>query len=129
MRLFCTGFCAALDACRLIAGITCTKLTTAAALQSFLIRAVTDSTAFRQNALDLTVRPRNNVNADQLANPAGSGRACVRRCLYGTDIAADEHGHITGTDILFADKPNVCSLYHGIGCLHGAYETFGLDHS
>lgn len=53
----------------------------AAARKSFLVRAVANLAAFWQDAFDLTVRTRDNMNADQLADTSGCGCASVRCSL------------------------------------------------
>src|SRR2546423_5315363 len=98
---------AGLDACRLRPRATRSQLPASAATESLFIRTVADGAALRQDALDLAVRTRNNVDADQLADTARGRGTRVGRGLNRSDITADEYGHITGTDILFADKPNV----------------------
>ena len=53
----------------------------------------------------------------------------VGRSLDSADIAADHNGDEPAADKFLADEGNVCSLYHGICCFNGAYQTFGFDHT
>src|SRR2546430_1027263 len=92
---------ARLDACRFRPRASGAKLTASAATDSLFIRTVADGSALRQDALDLAMRTRNNVDADQLADTARCRCAGIGRGLDRSDITADEYGHITGADIFF----------------------------
>jgi hypothetical protein len=105
------------------------KLSSAATLQSLFIRAVSDRTAFWQNALNLAVRSWNNVNTYQFTDtPRRCGTGVCRR-FYGTNVAANEYCDIARADIFLTNQPHVCGLDHCIGGLNGTDKTFGLDHS
>jgi P-type E1-E2 ATPase len=47
-----------------------------------------------QNVFEVRMRSRNNVNADQLADPASCGRPRVRRGFHGSDVTAHDNRHI-----------------------------------
>src|SRR5215213_5328697 len=76
----------------------------AAAADGTLVGAVARPAVVREHALDLAVRARDDVDADQLADAAGGGRARVRRGLDGAHVAADEDRHVAGADVLLADE-------------------------
>jgi hypothetical protein len=69
------------------------------------------------------------MHADQLTDPASRGCAGVRGGLNRSNITAYKYGHIAGSDVFLADKLYVCGLYHSIGRLDRANETFGFDHT
>ena len=52
---------------------------------------------------------------------------CCR--FYCADVTAYHHSHVAGADVFPADKHDVGSLHHHVGCLDRPNETFGLDHS
>src|SRR5262249_61753257 len=66
--------------------------------------------AFRKDAFDLGVWPRDHVNRYELADATRGGGAGVRRGLYRANVAAHHHGHVTGADVFLADERHVRGL-------------------
>src|SRR5919112_1513250 len=62
----------------------------AAAADGALVGAVAGAAVAREHALDLAVRARDDVDADQLAHAPRRGRARVRRRLDRAHVAAHE---------------------------------------
>src|SRR5437868_5872576 len=106
----CLRLISLLCACRSRSSTTLAKLPSAAALKRLFIRAVPDGAASRQNTFDFAVGTRNYVNADQFTDPARCCSTRIGRGLHGTDIAPHKDRHISGTDVFFADKLNICGL-------------------
>jgi hypothetical protein len=100
-----------------------------AALKRMLIRTQSGSPIHRQNALDFSVWPRDDVHANQLAYPAGGrcpGIRCSFNCAY---ISTHKNRHIPGADILFSKERDVRRFDHGVSRLNGSNKAFGLHHS
>src|SRR6185503_14151672 len=98
-------------------------------LQSTLIGTQTGATVHRKHALDLRVRTRNHVYADQLTDASRCSRACVSCCLHSANVAAHKDRHIPCTDVLFAEQLYIRCFDHRIRGLNGTHESFGLNHS
>ncbi len=45
------------------------------------------------------------------------------------DVAAGEHRHVSGADVLLPDEHDVRRFDHGVGGLDGADETTGFNHA
>jgi len=105
------------------------KLTARAALKRTLIRAQTCTPIDRQDALNFSVWARNDVNADQLADPSRGRCSSVSSCLYRTNVSANKDRHVPGADILFSQELNIRSFDHRVSGFDGSDETFGLHHS
>ena len=69
----------------------------------------------RQDLLDFGVRPRNDVDRDELADAPRRGRAGVGRGLDRADVAAHQHGDVAGADVFLADQDDVGGLHHRVG--------------
>jgi hypothetical protein len=105
------------------------QLTTGAALQRPLVGTQTGATIDRQYALNFSMRARNHVNTNQLANSTRRCRACIRRRFDRTNVAAHKNRYVTCSDIFFSQQLNIRSFDHGVRGFDSADETFGLDHS
>jgi hypothetical protein len=114
---------------RCAARVAGAELPSTAALKRFFIRAEADFAASGQYALDLVVRARDDVNADQFADPSSRRGTGVRSRFHRADIAADKDRDVPGSDVFLTHKLHVRGLDHRIGRLHGTDKTFGLDHS
>src|SRR5207247_9139814 len=84
--------------------------------------------ADRQRILEVRVRPRDDVDGDQLADAARGGGAGVGRGLHRGDVAAHDRGHIARADLFPAHEGHLGGLDHGIGRLAHRDAPFGLDH-
>jgi len=82
----------------------------------------------RKNAFDFGMGARNHMNRDEFTNSPCGGRTSVGRGFHCTDITTDEHGDVSGPDVLGPNKGNVRGFDHRIGCLNRANETSGFDH-
>ena len=82
-----------------------------------------------QDVFNFSVWTWDNVYAEQFANALRSSSTSVSRSLDSADIAADHNSDEPAADKFLTDEGNVCSLYHGICCFNGAYQTFGFDHT
>src|SRR5919199_389181 len=100
-----------------------------AAADGALVGAVAGAAVAREHALDLAVRARDDVDADQLAHAPRRGRARVRGRLDRAHVAAHEDGDVAGADVLLADESDVGRLDHRVRGLDRAHEALGLDHS
>jgi hypothetical protein len=109
--------------------ITLAELSARSALQSTLIGAQTSAPIDRKHALNLGVRPWNNVNTDQLADPPGRSRARIRRRFHRADVTAHEDRHVACSDVLLAEQLYIRCFDHRIGGLNCTHESFGLNHS
>ncbi len=58
---------------------------------------------------------------DKLTHTLCSGSACISCCFYRSHIATNEHGYEPAAYMLFANKSNVCCLYHGISSINCSY--------
>jgi hypothetical protein len=105
------------------------QLTTGAALQRPLVGTQTGATVDRQNAFNFSMRARNNVNTNQLANSTRRCRARVRGCFDRANVAAHKNRYVTCSDIFFSQQLNIRSFDHGVRGFNSADEPFGLDHS
>ena len=83
----------------------------------------------RKNLLEVVRRPRNDVDADELADAAGRGRACVGGRFHGSDVAAHDGGDQPGIDLLPADEDHVRGLHHRIGGFDHADQSSRFDHA
>jgi hypothetical protein len=83
----------------------------------------------RQYALDLGMWTRNNVHADQFADPTGRGCAGIGSSLDGAYVSPHKHGHIAGADIFLTQQLHVGCFDHRISRFDSADKAFGLDHS
>jgi hypothetical protein len=101
----------------------------AAALQRPFVGTQTGATVDRQHALNFSMRARNNVNTNQLANSTRRCRACIRGRFDRAHVAAHKDRYVTGSDIFFSQQLNIRSFDHGVSGFDSADETFGLDHS
>jgi hypothetical protein len=109
--------------------LTLSQLTTRAALKRTLIRTQTGAPIDRQNALNFSVRTRNDVNTDQFADSTRGGCSGVCRRLNRANVSANKDGHVSGADIFFSQELNICSFDHCISGFDGTDEAFGLHHS
>ena len=83
----------------------------------------------REDAFHLGVRPRDDVDRDQLADaPRGRG-AGIGRGLHRADVAAHHDGDVAGADVFLADQDDVGRLDHRVGRLDRADQTRGFDES
>src|SRR5438045_375927 len=62
------------------------------------------TSGLRENPFDVRVRPRNDMNRDQLADAPCGRRAGIRCRLDRPDVAADQHGHVPLADVFLADQ-------------------------
>src|SRR5439155_5498002 len=85
--------------------------------------------AYRENLIEVVGRPRNDVHANELADAAGGGRACVGGRFHRTDIAAYDCRHESGVDFLPADEGDIRGLHHRVGGFNHADETARLHHA
>ena len=83
----------------------------------------------RQDALDITVRARDDVHRDQFPDTPRGCRAGIGGGLDGADIAAHENRDIAGADLLLTDQHNMGRFGHGIRGLNGSHKPLGLDHA
>ena len=87
-----------------------------------------------EDPFHLLMRPRDDVDADQLADAPGRGRTRVRRRFHRANIAADRHANQSGADEFLALQDHVGGLTHGIGGFDGTHQplrfnkTEGLHH-
>src|SRR5437588_5973500 len=79
-----------------------------------------------EDHLDLLVRPRDDVDGDDLADLAGGDRTGVGGGLDRADVAADHDGDQPAADLLAPDEADVGGLDHGVGRLDGAHQAPGL---
>ena len=56
-----------------------------------------------------------DVNADQLADPASRRRTGIGGRFHRGDVTADDRGNQTGIDFLPPDEDDVGGLHHGVG--------------
>jgi hypothetical protein len=123
---FLASFARALKRASLIA---LSKLPSRAALKRTLIRTQTCAPIDGQDALDLSMWPRNYVNTYQFADPSCRRCSGVGGCLHGTHVSPHEDRHVTGADILFSQELNIRSFDHRVSGFDGSDEAFGLHHS
>src|SRR5689334_13706762 len=83
----------------------------------------------RQGFVDAAVRARDDVDADELADAAGGGGACVCSSFDRRDITADNRRHESGADLLVADQRDVRGLDHRVRRLDHRHQTLRLNHS
>src|SRR5436305_691628 len=77
-------------------------------------------TADREHALDLLMWPGNDVDANQLAHPAGRSGAGVGGSLHGAYVPAHKNCYITRADILLTQQLNIGRFDHGVSSFHRA---------
>src|SRR6185295_20220556 len=65
--------------------IALAQLSARATLQRALIRTQTGASVNRKHALNFSMRPRNDVDADEFANTPCCCRAGISRCLHRTN--------------------------------------------
>ena len=78
---------------------------------------------------EVVVRPRDDLHADHLADPAGSGGAGIDGGLDCCHVADDHRRHQTAADLLPADHGYVCGLQHGVARLDQRHQALGLNHA
>jgi hypothetical protein len=105
------------------------KLTPRSALQRTLIGTQAGASIDGQNAFNFSVRARNNVNTDQLADPARGSCSSVCGCLHRAHVSANKDRHVTSADILLSQELNIRSFDHCVSSFNGPDETLGLHHS
>jgi hypothetical protein len=66
------------------------------------------------------------VNSDELADPAGGGRARVRCGLYGCDVAAHDRRDQARIYLLPPHEHDVSGLHHGVRRFNHADKAAGL---
>ena len=69
------------------------------------------------------------MNADQLTDATGGGRACIGRRLDGTDIPANDRGDEPGINFLPSHKHDVRGLHHRVRGLDHADQPASFDHA
>jgi hypothetical protein len=114
---------------RFASRFTRSELAASTALKCLLVGADANLSAFGKYPLDLIVRTRYHVNADEFTDAASRGSSGVSRSFYGSDITANKNGHIAGTDVFFADELHVGCLNHCVSGFDAADKSLGLDHS
>src|SRR5205085_12158510 len=80
-----------------------------------------------KNLLDLFVRARDDVNADELADAAGSGCAGIRGGLYRADIATAGDGDVSGADKFLACEHDVRRFDHSVSGFYRAHQPFRFN--
>src|SRR5262245_49861178 len=90
-----------------------------------LLRALSD----RQNVFEVRMRPRNDMDADELTDPAGSRSSGVSRRLHGRNVTANHCRNVAGPDLFPAHEIDLCGLYHRVGSLNHRYKAARFDHS
>ncbi len=75
------------------------------------------------------MRPWNDVHGNELTHTARSGSAGIGRRLHGAHIAANEHRHVSGTDVFRSDEGHICGFDHRIGGFHRADKPLRFNHS
>jgi hypothetical protein len=98
-------------------------------LKCTLIRTQASAPVNGQHALNFGVWTRNDVNTNQLADPARRRCSSVGCCLHRPNVAANKDRHITGADVLFSQEHNIRSFDHRVSGLDRSDETLGLHHS
>src|SRR5580765_5693969 len=74
----------------------------------------------RQRVLELTVRARDDVHRDHLADLRCRSGPGLGRGANGGDVAAHHGGHVAATDLFIVNQGHACRLHHGIRRLdHG----------
>src|SRR5205814_641101 len=73
--------------------------------------------AFGEDSFDLGMGPWNDVDGDELADPASSGGAGIGSGFHRAHIATDHHGDVPGADVFLADQDDVRRLDHGVSRL------------
>src|SRR5262249_49878691 len=86
-------------------------------------------TAERQHQVDVGVRARNDVHADQLAHALRGALTGLGRRLHRRDVAADDGGHVAAADLLVPDQLDAGRLHHRVRGFDHTDEALGLDHS
>ena len=81
-----------------------------------------------QQLFGVLKRPWNDVDGDELADPAGRSRPGLGRDLDRADVAAHEHSHITIEKVFLADQDDIGSLEHGVRGFNGANKAACFDH-
>src|SRR4029079_2515502 len=80
-----------------------------------------------EDLVEAVRRARDHMDADELADAACRGCACIGRGLHGGDVAANDRSDQTGVDFLPADEQDVRRLDHRVGGFDHAHESAGLD--
>jgi hypothetical protein len=109
--------------------VTGVKLSAATALESFFIGTQTNVPAFWKHSFNFIMGSRDNMDADQLADPSGGRGPCIGRCFHRSDIAPDENSYVTRTDVLFTDQLDISGFHHCVRCLYCTNETFRFYHA
>ena len=83
----------------------------------------------RKDLVEVVVRPRDDVHADQLADASRRRRAGIGGRLHRSDVAAHDGRHQPGIDLLPADEHDVGGLDHRVGRFDHADQPARLDHA
>jgi hypothetical protein len=111
-------------------GVALTQLTTRTALQLRLfVGAESGAAVDWQDAFDFGVGSRDDMHANQFANPARGSGAGISRGFHRTHVSTHKDGDVTRTYVFFAEQLHVCRFNHGVSGFDGANKTFSLDHS
>src|SRR5688500_12659082 len=78
---------------------------------------------------DVLVRPRDHVDADDLADPTGGLGAGVDRGAHGGDVAAQGDRDQAAADLALVDEPHVGGLEGRVARLDGGDDAARLDQS
>src|SRR5208283_814190 len=82
-----------------------------------------------ENSAQILVGPGDNLDADDLADPAGRRGARVDSRLDRGHVAGHEGRHQAAADLVPADQLHVGRLEHCVAGFHKRDKAFGLDHS
>src|SRR5690348_10973704 len=77
----------------------------------------------------VTMRPRNHVDADDLADATGGFGTGVDRRADGRDVALERDRHEPAADLVLLNELHVRRLQRRIACLNGRYDALGFDQS
>ena len=83
---------------------------------------------FGEDAFHLGMRPRDDVDRDELANPASGGGARVGGRLDSADVATHQDGDVTGPDVFLGNQHDVCRLHHRVCCLDRSDQSTRFNH-
>src|SRR5260370_3155880 len=82
-----------------------------------------------EDGAEFVVRPRNDLHADDFADPAGCGGAGIDGRFHRGHVADHQGGHQTAADLLPAEQRHVRRLDHGVAGLNQRHQALRLDHA
>ena len=83
----------------------------------------------RKDSLEIIGRPRDDVDAYELTDPAGRCGTGIGGSLDGADVAADQRGNEPGINLLPTYEHDIGGFQHRVRGFNHADEALGLDHA